>query len=90
MAEGKFEGGRELSFDVSLEQLKGIFATLRELGCRMPHYADLERHDFKAIIKESWEKKDPFPVALDGLDGIRVSPRPEGFFVWFTNGFDVV
>jgi hypothetical protein len=40
-------------------------------------------------IKQDWEKKYAFPVAREGLDGVRAKRMPNGNFrVFFTNGFE--
>lgn len=74
----------KITFDEAYQQLQGILIVLSESGFNVPEFCYTEE-----TVKEDWEKKYDFPIARDGLDGIRVTRTLDGGFrVWFTNGFE--
>ena len=71
-------------FESAFQELQGIVAVLKELGLDVPEYCFQ-----KSFIQEQLERKNTFPIARDGMDGIRArQSRTGGFRVFFTNGFD--
>lgn len=74
----------ETKFQEAYQELQQIISILKENDFTIPEYCFSED-----TIREYWDKKFPFPIVREGVDGIRVSPRREGGFnIWFTNGFE--
>lgn len=87
MNEQKFDpkaGEEKSSFEQAFRQLREILDILEENGFTVPEYCYSPKK-----IKQNWQEKNPFPIARDGLDGIRAKLMPNGKFrVFFTNGFE--
>lgn len=75
---------KEIEFEKAFQQLQNIIALLAKIGFTIPEYCYS-----KEKIKEYWNNKFAFPIAKEGLDGIRASRSRNGEFrIWFTNGFE--
>jgi len=87
MNEHKFDpeaGGEKVSFEQAFQQLQGILDMLEKNGFTVPKYCYSPEK-----IKQNWQNKYAFPIAREGLDGIRAKRMPDGNFrVFFTNGFE--
>lgn len=79
------EGQKEkIKFAEAFQQLQDILEVLEEMGFTIPDYCRSEEK-----IREQYKQGYTFPIAREGLDGIRAKKwRDGGIRVSFTNGFD--
>ena len=73
-----------ISFEDAFDELQGILGVLTNLGLTVPDYC---RDD--EMVESRWNERNAFPIAEEGIDGVRVTPLHNGHWrVWFTNGFE--
>jgi hypothetical protein len=64
------------------QQLQEIWTVLKEAGLTPTNYPP-------EFVEEEWNSDSAFPLAQDGVQGIRISRSREGQLkIWFTNGFE--
>ncbi|MEK7066953.1 MAG: hypothetical protein AAB949_01090 [Patescibacteria group bacterium] len=73
----------ESEFQENFNRLQKIAECLRELGLKVVDQ-NISEESLKSLTA-----KLGFPIARDGLDGIRASySKTNGLKIWFTNGFE--
>lgn len=76
----RFKPKPEVPVSEALNQLRQAVNILREMG--------LEVID-RFITEDRLASEIPFPVVMDGLNGIRAEySKRRGLEIWFTNGFE--
>lgn len=72
------------SFEEGYKQLQIALDIIQTLNLTVPNYCHQPE-----TIQKNWKAHTPFPIAREGVDGIRATFKRDGSLrIFFTNGFD--